>query len=84
MPERELVTQQALLDWMNERLAQHEDMDDCRIEGPLYRLRQPAGCNWSDRVTIRTSGRSATDRDRHVVEAVVLEARTRFNLAEED
>ena len=55
--DRQIVTEEELLDWLNTELRKREECDDCRFTS-VMRLRDtdPDGCNWSS-PNLRCSGR---------------------------
>lgn len=87
---RESVSREQLLAIMNEELAKHGVCEDCQIDGPIRLLDGPirirlqeadeTGCNWSEDVTTRCSGRSVTRQCYQAVGRVVADARRRYNI----
>ena len=78
---RDYVTVDELLGLMNERLQEVGDYVDCQFSGPLHRYADPdeTGCNWSDDLIFRCSGRSAAPR-REEIGPILAWARERYNL----
>lgn len=84
MAERELVSRERLVEIMNGELAKHGACEDCQIADHILPLQEPGetGCNWSDNVILRCSGRSITYACCRAVVGVVEAARRHYNLAE--
>ena len=82
---RDYVTVDELLGLMNERLQEAGDYADCQFSGPLHRYADPdeTGCNWSDDLIFRCSGRSAAPRPEEIGPILVW-ARERYNLLSRD
>ena len=82
MSSRELVTVEQLLEILNDRLSRSDACDDCRFDGPVYRLRgtDDLGCNWDRGLTLRCSGVSPAPCAGHA-DQVIFEVSERYNLA---
>ncbi len=59
-PSRKIVSTDVLVTMMNQELQGYDVCEDCQFDGPILKLQSLAGdgCNWSDQVIIRCSGRS--------------------------
>ena len=70
--------------WITQRLRTLEDCGECKVTA-VQRLRDPddEGCNWSDVIFVRTGGVTREYFEPFLRE-VILEARQRFNLPEEE
>ena len=79
---RESVSREQLLATMNEELAKHGVCEDCQIDGPIRLFERPdeTGCNWSEDITTRCSGRSVTEQCHQTVSRVVADARRKYNI----
>lgn len=84
MEDRKKVSQDALLEVLNNHLAEYEQCEDCEVARPPYRLRSPRedGLNWSPFVQLRCHGKS-TEACARVVPQLVGEIAARYNLVEE-
>jgi hypothetical protein len=82
MPEREAVTAQRLAELLNQELAKYAACRDCQFNDRILELQEPdeTGCNWSDDLIIRCSGRSIGYHCVRAVVGVVQDARDRYNL----
>lgn len=78
--ERELVTEEQLLAFLNKELAKYEDSESYRFDSIGYRLVEPdpEGCNWST-PQLRGSG-VPLEPIVPIAERIVGEARRRYNL----
>lgn len=79
MANRQLVSQDILINWMTAEVAKFEGCENCQVKG-VYMLIEPdpEGCNWSLQ-TIRVTG---VPREIYepAVALVVAKARNRYNL----
>ncbi len=77
---RTLVSQQALLEWMNSRLQQHEKFSGCRITSVSRLAESDAdGCNWSTS-WLQCSGVTVAEC-KPTANQIADEAKKLFNLA---
>lgn len=78
--DRQIVSEEELLKWLNAELSKYDECDDCRFTS-VMRLRDTDvnGCNWSPPY-LRCSGRSV-EPCRGVASEIVAQAQARFNLA---
>jgi hypothetical protein len=78
---RQAVANEELLRLLNEALSTEADTDDCRFDGPIYRLRDPdpTGTNWSDALQLWCSERPA-EPSVSAARRAIAKVRTRYNL----
>lgn len=77
--ERELVSEEELLKWMNYELSKHEKCNGCRfISVVRLRGKDKHGCNWSS-VNVHCSG-TPSEVCFPVTSRVASQAKERFNL----
>ena len=76
---RILVSQDDLLNWMNSRLAEYEECNDCRFTSVL-RLREEDdyGCNWST-ANLRCSG-VPVEVCQPIARRIIYQAMLKFNI----
>ena len=81
-PSRKIVSTDALVTMMNQELQGYDVCEDCQFDGPILRLQSLAGdgCNWSDQVIIRCSGRSIDTHCLRAVLKVLDDVRSRYNI----
>jgi hypothetical protein len=78
---RTVVSEAALIEWMNSRLQQHEECKDCSFTSVLRLAgKDEVGCNWSS-PNLRCSGVPALVC-RPAANHVAVQARELFNLEE--
>ena len=84
MAERELISGKRLVEIMNAELAKSDVCQDCQIADHILRLREPDedGCDWSDNIIIRCSGRSISLDCCRAALRVVGEARRLYNVSD--
>lgn len=82
---RESVSRARLFELLNAQLTEYSGCEDCRFDGPLFRLREPDfdGANWSDVITLQCSGRTAGPCLDHAPYAIAI-VRKRYNLVKTD
>lgn len=82
MGEREIVTTDELVSFINSELDARGQ--DIRVHGPIFVLQEPDqdGCNWSDDLLWRLGDSGEKPMD--VLGKVVGEARRRYNLKADD
>ena len=80
--DRQIVSEEELLGWLNAELSKHDDCDDCRFTS-VMRLRgtDVDGCNWSS-PNLRCSGRPV-EPCTAIANELVAQAHARFSLAAE-
>lgn len=80
--DREIVTEERLVELINERLASTEAASDCRFSG-VYRLREldANGCNWSQGVF--NSGGIPPEVCSPVVNSVIRSMREIYNITDD-
>ena len=77
-----VVSRDKLEEILNEALVKYDSCEDCVFDGGIMELRQPdeSGCNWSDNLIIRCSGRHMTVACARAVLAVLDEVRRHYNI----
>jgi hypothetical protein len=76
---RTVVSEEALIGWMNSKLRQHEECKDCRFTSVMRLVdKDEDGCNWSSHI-LRCSGVPA-EVCRPTANHIAGQARELFNL----
>lgn len=83
MKVRKLVSAEALLDLLNDRLATYGQCHACRFAGPIRPLRseEPDGRNWSVHIPFVCSNRLSGGCKR-LAHRIIAEAAVEYNLSE--
>lgn len=78
--EREEVSRDELLKILNEELSKYEECEDCKFSRVVQLARPDSeGCNWSNRLYLRCSGRPSKLCE-PFAQNVINEARKKYNL----
>jgi|GEM_PF-2432370 len=78
---RALVSNQRLLQILNERLHAHDDCKECYFSSAVMALRCPdsEGCNWSRDLNVRCSARTS-QACKLIAECVIDDLARQYNL----
>jgi hypothetical protein len=77
---REEVSRDKILKILNEELSKYKECEDCKFSRVVQFARPDSeGCNWSNRLYLRCSGRPAKSCE-PFAKNVINEARKKYNL----